>query len=348
MLCAGLVACSTQDKDGVPAEVAGGPKGSVSVLSAADTASGEAISLEDVRLDTLRIRLDPSTAFRHKVLMYSTTDQDTLHAERKEYYTIATSVLRRDSLNRYALKVRFEHMNLAASFSNPVTKQTLMKTEFKSDDSAAGKKPENRRFLTILRTPIEVHVTDRGDLKKILGTEAIAAQIIADQQGGAIVSSPDPAVMNQIRTSIEASIVAPFVSAIFIPFPDSAVKEGLQWTKTQHSDILPTVRATSTQTLKVVGMRLIKGRRVATIEGVTTGSVKSAAGTNEVEAFGSKITNTKLQGSARAIVDLESGITLHHSYEVVTTMRLNFQLPGGKTKHMDQKMVMGFTVDMVP
>jgi hypothetical protein len=227
------------------------------------------------------------------------------------------------------------------------TGEVMADNHFSSTDTASMKNPKAQQFALLINQPIDVLMDDRANVVEIRGGDKLANDLYNSTPGSKPVANPQ--IIDNMRRTIEGTMYVAFLDQIYINYPDSAIGVGGTWSTSNQSSMTQIGNAQTSTNYKITSIRLVKGRRLGTIEGTMTGSINLPAGQGGMQGRPEvKVELSRINGAIKAIVDLDNGVTVHSEATISTEMKLNMKAGPAPATKIEQKQELHYTVDLIP
>jgi hypothetical protein len=318
-----------------------------SAVTAADTAAGTLVSFDSTSSKTLRLKLEKDQVFRHRLRMDTHLAQTGNDQVRQEDHIMSQQVVGVDEKGNFMVRTKYDKMEVHAKYVDLTTGEVMADNHFSSTDTASMKNPKAQQFALLINQPIDVLMDDRANVVEIRGGDKLANDLYNSTPGSKPVANPQ--IIDNMRRTIEGTMYVAFLDQIYINYPDSAIGVGGTWSTSNQSSMTQIGNAQTSTNYKITSIRLVKGRRLGTIEGTMTGSINLPAGQGGMQGRPEvKVELSRINGAIKAIVDLDNGVTVHSEATISTEMKLNMKAGPAPATKIEQKQELHYTVDLIP
>lgn len=341
-----LTACSTNESDS-PKEIdphAGG------TITASDTSQGVTLSLDSIKVADLRLNLQPHQTVRYRITSDANLRQDKMTMDRNEDLITEFTVDNVDNSGNTTVRLKFKKIATDTKINDEANPSPLPQVRFNSDDSTQRSDPKFLQFASLLDTPIGITVNKRNRVIRVTGAGAIVDRVTSGLAADkAMGQNPNELDKQRLQQAIEGTVITPKAQMLFPSLPDSAITEGLEWTRTERAFLNELLAVKTTDTFRITSIRMVKGKKLATIEAKLGGVLSLRPVPDHVNPKPTlKLKSYNLSGTARIIVDLETGLTIHNKTTVKNGATIELSAPGQPAKTLVQNQNQTFTVELLP
>jgi hypothetical protein len=317
---------------------------STAQISAADTASGKVLESESLNNIKIALKIDNGMKFRYRIREWSDDVQDsiTVSTLATHVYTKIGQALRSDGAFQFSFRI--DTVSIDMKVTNNSDKRILNETHFSSTDSANPTEPTRIIQMGPVGETVTVTIGSDGKIQEIGGVSLVFNKI-AKKLPNAPAS--DQARMEAIRF-LESALYGKFVGMEYLMFPQTNLDSTRSWTNSQLANLGPLFSAETTTAYKLVSVRIVKGRRIATVEADLAGTIRVNPPSPQVGVT-AEILKNSIRGKSHAVIDLENGATIAKVNTISFSVTANVMDPMSRQKRtLTQSNDTRYEVELLP
>lgn len=321
-------------------------------ISVNDTTAGRVLGLDSIQIQTITLQLKPKESHTFRVRLQSLMQQDSMLVSRDENHNVVWSVDSVATSGKTYVTLKLKRVKVDVSLKNLTTGQSRSGQHYDSDDSVSKADAKQKQFTSLIDAPIQATLTPNGSIVGINGTHKLASTVVAEMEKIEDRAPPEmeERVAKDLQRMLEAQIFEPVLHSIFIALPDSGLKPGFRWERTHEVGVNTLVTSFGTFVYRIVEVREVKGRRIATIEANITGKIEQAPTPGlppDVPKPEIKIAEPSVSGTMRGMLDLSTGILVHSKMNLLVNCILTLAAPNAPPRKIKQKQELTYTVDLI-
>ncbi|MBI2793787.1 MAG: hypothetical protein HYX66_03945 [Ignavibacteria bacterium] len=317
---------------------------STTQISVADTASGKVLegeSLNDIRIS---LKIENGMKFRYRIKEWSDDVQDSMIISTfaSHVYTKNGLAPRSDGALQFTMRIDTVAIDMKATHNSD--KRILNETHFSSRDSANPSDPTRVIQMGPVGETVTVTIGSDGKIQEIGGVSLVFNKI-AKKLPNAPAS--DQARMEAIRF-LESALYGKFVGMEYLMFPKTNLDSTRSWTNSQLANLGPLFSAETTTTYRLVSVKVVKGRRIATIEADLTGAIRLNPPSPQMGVM-AELQKSSVRGKSHAVIDLENGATIAKKNSISFSVKASVMDPTSRQKRtLTQSNETRYEIELLP
>lgn len=313
-------------------------------ISAADTASGKILegkSLNDIRIS---LKIDSGMKFRYRIKEWSADVQDsvTISTFANHVYTKTGQKPRSDGALLFTMRI--DSIAIDVKVTNNNDKKIINDSHFSSRDSSSYSDPTNIIQMGPVGETVTLTVGSDGKIQEISGVSLVFNKIAQKLQR--------PPASDQERSEsvrfLENALYGKFVGMEYLVFPKTNLDSSRSWTNTQFVNLGPLFTAETTTTYTLVNVKVVRGRRIATIDADLTGIIRLNPPPPQMNVV-PELRKSSIHGKSHAVIDLENGATISKKNSISFSVTASVTDPASHRKRtLTQSNESRFEVELLP
>lgn len=342
-----ITACTDAANNEQAEEVTAGAATSGDMVTLSDTASAPTVPFEEAAGDSIFLRYKPGQVLTYRTTQTAEDIQDTLSSlsNTAHVYTKKIRSIRGDGA--FELEITYNQIRSTGTLKNTKTGAVIRSETFDSKDSSKLRDPRNAQFSSLLGEPVTVILTPQAKIQEISGVSSIVNKMISKLPKNDSVQLP-PQAREEITRQVQSIMYASVIGQELVPYPEAGLDSSMTWEHSQTAPVSPLYTISTTAKYRIISIKRIKGRRIATITATFTGKVSA---TPPPPQFGAtlKLNSSSITGDGTAIVDLESGATISKKNKVSISLSATVtEKATGKVTRINNTSNKRFDVELLP
>jgi len=314
-------------------------------VTAADTASATEMDRAEARSERITLQYKPNETYRYRIVQMTSMTQDTVTSSNTNTYLYSKRVKDRNAAGTYSVTMTIDSVGASMTVRTKGAAQPVMSNSFSSGDTAQRKDPQYASLASLIGIPVTLTIDTLGKISKITGADSIARRMAASVPAMRGVGENE---MKMLAAQIEQSVYGSFAGQEFVPYPDEPLDSSLSWSRTQSLPGGPLFQISAKATYRIESIKNVKGRRLATVVAEISGTI-SPSKAPEGSPVSVKTTNSAIDGSSRAVIDLDNGVTI--SKKNIIRMQVSgtiTETSSGRKEAFKQAQETTYSVDLLP
>lgn len=347
-----LTACSAdQSSETIEDGAAGGSATagpSSAVVTVADTTRATDAPPTELVGHTLQLRLREGARTRYKIAQYAEDRQDTITALSEATHVFDQTVRSVRGDGAYEIGITYTSITSSGSLKNLKTGQMIRSEKYNSKDTADLRNPRNAQFSALLGETVTLILTPKAEVQEISGVSTIVNKMVAKlpkQEGQQQL--PQEAKL-EIQKQVETIMYRSILGQELIPFPTGPIDSTLTWDHSQTAPVNPLYTINTKATYRIVKVRKVKGRRIATVNATIAGTVVTNAPPAQA-GISVKMNSSNISGEGVAIVDIDNGMTISKKSKVSISLSATInEKATGKVVKVNNTSIKRFDIELLP
>ena len=300
-----LISCSSEQEQAAEEVAEGAP--SVSGTDTTAIAEAPTVSLEEARVDSIRLAVKQGDTFRYQIEQENLSFQDSMKVSTTGSYVYDLEVKSVRSDRSVEFGMTFTDVKMHVVVKRDPSGETVMENRFNSKDSADMADPKNQQFTALIGEQATVVLSASGELLEVSGLSPIINKIL---ESAPPQQRENPQVRGQIKQQLESAMYASFLGQQMVPYPDKPLDESGTWSRNQSSPVFGGLFVVNSNTdYTMESIKEVNGHRIGEISAAYTGTMKLGPPPPDATT---KLTlnKSKITGSSKARLDLTTGMTV--------------------------------------
>lgn len=318
------------------------------VVTVADTASAEDVSPSELVGHTMQLRLRQGAASRYKISQFAEDRQDTISAVSEATHVFQQQVRSVRGDGSFEIGITYNTIRSTGTLKNLKTNQTIRSENYNSKDTTDLRNPRNAQFSALLGETVTLILTPKAEVQEVSGVSSIVNKMIAKLPKNEGQQEMPQEAKAEIQKQVESIMYRSILGQELIPFPQSPIDSTLSWQHTQTAPVNPLYTIDTKATYRIVSVKQVKGRRIATVKATISGNVVTNP-TPPQAGISVKMNSSSISGEGIAIVDIDNGTTISKKSKVSISLSATINEKNtGKVVKVNNTSIKRFDIELLP
>ncbi len=318
------------------------------VVTAADTATATDAAPTELVGHTLQLRLQAGTRSRYKIAQYAEDRQDTISALSEATHVFEQNVRSVRGDGSFEIGITYNSIRSNGTLKNLKTGQEIRSEKYNSKDTADLRNPRNAQFSALLGETVTLILTPKAEVQEISGVSTIVNKMVAKLPKQDDQKPLPQEAKAEIQKQVETIMYRSILGQELIPFPQGPIDSTLSWQHSQNTPVNPLYTIDTRATYRIVKVRKVKGRRIATINASISGTVVTNAPPAQA-GITVKMNSSNISGEGVAIVDIDNGLTISKKSKVSISLSATInEKATGKVVKINNTSIKRFDIELLP